>query len=163
MKEIKLTHGKFALVDDEDYDFLMQWKWHAHNPRENKWYAKRSIYFAENKRKTTVIMHRVIMKARKGQTIDHRFGEGFDNQKKNLRFCTAAQNNANRKSANKNSTSKYLGVFFDNRRRKWVAAICSNYKKVRIGIFANEDDAAIAFNDVAIKIHGQFARLNIIT
>lgn len=86
MKEIPLTQGKVALVDDEDCERLNQFKWYALK-RPNTWYAVRNVW-VENKR-TAISMHREIMDASRGQEIDHKNGDGLYNLKVNLRFCTS--------------------------------------------------------------------------
>lgn len=101
MKLIPLTQGKFALVDDDDFEYLNQFKWLAHLFGKN--------YYADSGSKG--LMHRFIMKAEKADIIDHKDRNSLNNQKTNLRKCTRSQNNANRKSAGIN---KYLGVTIQN-------------------------------------------------
>lgn len=178
MKEIKLniarktknSHLKLvALVDDEDYEYLNQFKWHAVKIH-NVYYAKRAIRI--NGKTKMIRMHREIMKAEKGEIIDHKDMNGLNNQKSsNLRKATHGQNNANRKSK-PGSTSKYLGVSYckiyqikKGKRYtywKWIAQISINNKNKRIGRFNTEIEAALAYNKKAIEIHGEFANLNII-
>ena len=91
--------------------------------------------------------------------VDHVDGNRSNNCIRNLRESTHSQNARNR-VADKNSTSTYLGVHFDASRSKWVASICVNGKPSRIGSFLREEDAALAYDKMAIKIHGEFARPN---
>jgi hypothetical protein len=163
MKKISLTQKQFALVDDEDYEWLSKWKWCV-----EKTQTKRRNYYAvrgtERKGKSFFFrMHRVIMKAEKGQIVDHINGNGLDNRKKNLRFCTSYQNSCNQIKTSKGTTSKHKGV-------------CKISKKIRIfrtfyiasingkvlGRFTTEKEAALAYNVAAKKLHGEFAKLNII-
>jgi hypothetical protein len=170
MKKIPLTQGKFVKVDNEDYKNLNQWKWYATTGHSKTFYAYRQV---NNK---AVIMHRIIMKAETGQFIDHKDGNGLNNQKSNLRFCTPSQNSKNKKSS---GISKYLGVYkhtshkkyFSKKQNKtikyssrpiWVAHIKHNEKYIHLGVFEIEIEAAKAYNEAAKIYHGEFARLNII-
>lgn len=152
--------GNYALVDDEDYEYLNQWKWSATKHHGNH-YAIRTDRQVKGV-KVKVSMHRLLLKLIdpniKG---DHKDRNGLNNQKYNLRTCSVGENNRNRTSA-KGSSSMYLGVFWRVRDKKWIAAIRSNKKTKHIGQFNSEKDAAIAYNNFAIKLHGQFANINII-
>ena len=163
MKQIPLTQGQFALVDDEYYDFLMQWKWCAQkNHNTGIYYAQRGFRLSDE-RKTNPLMHRVLMNIIHDPKVlvDHVDGNGLNNQKHNLRLCNHSQNNCNRQSS-KNSSSKYLGVSWLKRNKRWVAQIKDPNKKSQyIGSFKNEIDAAKAYNKKAEIIFGKFARLNI--
>lgn len=153
MKEIKLTQGKVALVDDEDFDYLNQFKWQTHN-HGHTYYARRVDKSCNGRR---IYMHREIMTASKDQMLDHINGLGFDNRKFNLRFCTSSQNNANKKST---GASKYLGVWYHKSAKKWTAQIGIKGEHMYLGLFKSEENAAIAYNIFAEKHHGVFARLN---
>ena len=152
MKQIPLTQDKFAIVDDEDFEELNRYKWHAHKNREN-FYAVR---FCKGKR---VSMHRVILNAPDDLQCDHMNHNGLDNRKCNLRLCTVAQNNHNRRPR-KNATSKYKGVSFDTYKKKWEAAIRIKSLRIHIGRFNYEQDAAIAYDFKAAELFGEFAFLN---
>lgn len=148
MKKIPLTQGKFALVDDEDYEFLMQWKWHYTGR-----VAKRSKCHGVQQ------MHRLIMNTNNGFEVDHINHDTLDNQKNNLRNVTRKQNCMN-KGAEKNSTSKYVGVSWCTKRKKWVSNIMINGIQKNLGRFSCEKKAAIAYNEKAVKLFGEFACLN---
>lgn len=155
MKEIQLTQGKFALVDDEDYDYLISLKWSTRNHSGNS-YACYS-YVSKGKR-NSFPMHRLIMGViNKTVIIDHIDHNGLNNQKSNLRICSRQQNSCNR-SLTKNSFSKYKGVTF--RRNRWHSRICINRKNIPLGYFKNEIDAAKSYDKGAKKYHGEFANLN---
>src|ERR1700749_1260158 len=109
MKIITLTKDFSAIVDDADYEMLSSYKWHAHYTRKLV-YAHSTQYLKNGKFKT-LVMHRLIMNAQKGDLVDHRDRNTLNNQRNNLRICTYRQNNANRKSA-QGKTSNYLGVSF---------------------------------------------------
>lgn len=154
MKEIPLTQGKVALVDDEDYDWLMQWKWCAALSRGSRnWYA---VAYINGKR---TLMHRFIMNAQKGQTLDHINGDGLYNCKSNLRFCTPTQNTQNQK-LRENTSSKYKGVSWYLRAKKWQASIMYNKKYIHLGHFTDEEKAARAYDNAAVVLFKEFARLN---
>jgi hypothetical protein len=152
MKEIKLTQGKVALVDDEDYEHLSQWKWYTIKKRKNTFYAFR------HSGKTVVSMHREIMKTPKELQVDHKDHDGLNNQKHNLRNCTQSQNNQNMMGYGR----KYKGVSYIGNRMGYTAQICLNRKTVCLGTFKDETDAATAYNDAALKYFGEFACLNVI-
>ena len=160
MKQIPLTQGKFALVDDQDYEFLMQWKWCA-NKNHKTFYGVRGFWNCL--KQITVQMHRVIAKRMgldiKDKKVDHKDRNGLNNQRSNLRIATDSQSNSNQ-GKRKNNTSGYTGVTEDKRRNKWVANIRVKGKQSFLGIFTNKKDAARAYNEAAIKCRGPFAVLN---
>jgi len=156
MKTIILTQNKVALVDDADYEWLNQWKWYAQKGRYT-FYACRKI---KKKGKWKLLqMHRLIMNAKKGQMVDHENGNGLDNQRDNLRFCTHGQNMANRKSS---GISKYLGVNWHKRDKRWQVHITTNKRNIPLGYYKDEKEAARIYNKAALKHHGEFANLNLI-
>lgn len=156
MKLIPLTQGKFAMVDDADYDWLNQWKWCASKSRHT-YYATR-VDTSSGKR-INIKMHRLISEAKDGELTDHENGNGLDNQRHNLRNCSHSENNKNKKAHGK---SKYLGVSIHNKDPYiyWRATIKSEGKYLFLGYFNSELEAAIAYNNAAIIHHGKFARLN---
>ena len=157
MKRIKLTKGKFALVDDEDFEYLNQWKWTC----VGRGYAQRKYSIKGGRKGINMYMHRDIVSIPKDKFIDHINGNGLDNRKSNLRICTLSQNNANRKKSI-NGTSMYKGVSWYSPYGKWCARICKNDLDIFIEYFKSEKEAALAYNEAAIKYHGEFANLNVI-
>lgn len=153
MKEIKLTKGYVAFVDDEDYDNLIGLNWYACQCNK-KVYARASL---PNDKK--VFMHRYLLECMSDREIDHKDGNGLNNQRVNLRECTRQQNACNR-SKSKNTTSVYLGVSWRKERSKWRAGIKKNDKYTHLGYFNSECDAAIAYNNAAKSLNGEFANLN---
>jgi len=163
MKLIELTRGLFTQVDDEDYDFLMQWKWYAKG-KEGNIYAVRGSYDPIKKNMGHKRMHHEIMGGRpeKGFFIDHKDRNGLNNQKENFRITTRSQNNANRKSWGK---SKYKGVSFDPTIRglkKWIGIVNKDKKVAFRKRFYTETEAAIYYNEKSKELHGEFANLNTI-
>jgi len=157
MKQIKLTQGKFTLVDDEDFEELNQFNWYA-NKKLNTFYAVRNEY---NKGKhKTLFMHRVVLRLTNSNIkCDHINHNGLDNQKSNLRTCTHSQNQRN--SRNRiGTTSKYKGVHFCKQANKWRVFIMGNKKQIHIGYFKNEIEAAKKYDEFAILHFGEFANLN---
>ncbi len=142
----------FTMVDNEDYDLLIKTNWHIHKSGGN-FYAKNDC----NQ------IHRVVMGCKKndGLFIDHKDGNGLNNQKENLRFCTKQQNSRNSKKRN-SCTSKYRGVYYIKNENKWGCHIAYNNKRKWLGLFVCEKDAAIRYNNEAVLFFGEFARLNII-
>ena len=156
MKKIPLTMGKHALVDDEDYEELMKHEWRC----ATRCYAVRWVYI-EGKR-TLIWMHRVILGLVKGDSkeTDHIDGDGLNNQRHNLRAGTHKQNGHNLRPRKKQGTSRYKGVCWHKIYKRWLASIGVNNKKINLGYFDDEKEAALAYDEAARKYHGEFARCN---
>ncbi len=157
MKRIPLTQGKEALVDDCDYEYLMQWKWCAH--KQGKHFYAVSGYSAGGTRKK---MHQMIaskMGFSSNLMADHINRNGLDNRRENLRPSTKVENGRNRGPI-ENSKSGYKGVSWDAARIKWRANIRVNDKQVFLGRFDDKVEAAKAYNEAAKKYFGLFAWLN---
>lgn len=149
---IPLTQGKFAVVDAADYERLSRHKWCAAKSRDT-YYAHG---FVDGK---IVRMHRLIMLARKGVICDHKNHDGLDNRKSNLRLCTNAQNQYN-KRAKKGCASRYKGVVRRGDYKRWRARISFRGRRIYLGDFGDEIQAAMAYDDKAIELFGEFAYLN---
>ena len=164
MKKIPLTQGKFAIVDDDDYEFLIQWKWHVRKGATT-YYAATNITGYPCRPKT-YFMHRIILRAPKGVFVDHKNQNGLDNRKSNIRLCTRGQNQQNQRKPSSGKTSKYKGVRRLRAKGKttsakiWVANITYDGIRVYLGRHKTEEAAAMAYNKAAKKYHKQFARLN---
>jgi len=160
MREIPLTQGKVALVDDADYEELSKYKWRVQKDyRSNTYYASRYSRLSTGKY-TAIPMHRQIMGLEYGNkdSIDHINHIGLDNRRCNLRLCTQQQNCFNRLV--RGGTSKYKGVCFDKYHKKWRATIRLNDVSSFLGYFDLEEDAAEAYNAAAEECFGEFACLN---
>jgi hypothetical protein len=159
MKEIQLTQGKVALVDDADYEYLNQWKWHF-KTNGNNFYAVRTVKSIDGKYGKKIILHRFLLNITNSSLhIDHINNNSLDNRKINLRVCTRDENLRNRK-VNLNNKSGYKGVYWSKAGKKWASSIGINKKIIYLGLFTNPKEAARAYNAAAIKLHGEFAKLN---
>lgn len=152
MKKIPLPGGMFTLVDDEDYDYLMQWKWHL----STDGYAFRTT--SKDGKRVSIIMHRLINQTPKGGFTDHINRIKLDNQKQNLRTVTRSQNAQNVDRYTTRHSSIYKGV--KRRPRCWEVWITVKGKQVYIGTFKNERHAALAYDIWAKDVYGDYAVLN---
>ena len=150
---IPLTQGKFAIVDAEDYERLSEHKWCVQRKKGGRFYAVRR---AGGK---IIRMHREIMNAPPGMVCDHKNHNTLDNRKSNLRTCTQAQNIYNQLPRD-GGTSRYKGVYWPKDKCRWEAKIGHNGRAIHIGYYDYEADAAIAYDDMAIELFGEFACLN---
>ena len=148
MKYIELTQGMRAIVDDKDFEELSKYKWYY------KLYAVRNGWV--NGKRTTIRMHRQIIGARANDEIDHKNGYRLDNRRVNLRKVTRSQNMWNRKK--QKSTSKYKGVYWNSVTKFWTAQIQVEGKGIYLGIYRNEESAAQAYKEAALKYFGEYAR-----
>lgn len=172
MKIIPLTKDKVTSVDDDDYEWLIKHKWQYLSTRNG--YAIRGYY--ENGKCKHYYMHRLITKCPENMQVDHINGNSLDNRKSNLRICTHSQNLHNsrkQRGIRGKSSSMYKGVRFMPREIKGMRKITKHrknwnmyiyYKKKRVygGVYNTEKEAAVAYNILAPKYHGEFFRPNII-
>lgn len=148
-KEIQLSNGMIAIVDDEDFEWASQYKWWCCNG-----YAVR-----HSTGKKSIAMHREIAKTPKGMVTDHANGNKLDNRRANLRAATRGQNATNSK-LHSNNTSGYRGVTYLKRTNKWRAHISIDGMMVYLGNHDTPEKAANAYNVVARNHFGAFAKLN---
>jgi hypothetical protein len=156
MKAVSVSDSYWAFVDDADYATVAAHRWRFKTGGRNR-YAVATINGRE------VSMHRLIMNAAKGTIVDHIDGDGLNNQRHNLRFCTLAENfrNAGRRDT-PGRTSRYKGVWRVKEPccRCWRSGITANRVYQNIGSFGTEEEAARAYDATAQVLHGAFARLN---
>lgn len=153
MKIITTSKGHEILVDDQDYELLSMMNWHV----KGNGYA---VMNWGGKMRLQRTMHRLILGVYDTNVIiDHKDRNKLNNTRDNLRICTAKQNARNRK-AQIGSTSKYLGVSFFNRDKKWFSHIRINGKSKHLGVFKDEIEAAKCYDKHAAIMYGEFANLN---
>jgi len=156
---IPISGDRFVLVDESKYEMLMQFNWGAVKQRSDlvdspTYYAKRTDYSTGKPK--SVRMHRFILNAPAGYLVDHINGNGLDNRSANLRLATHGQNSVN--SRRHNSTG-FRGVtrISDS---LFIAKVCHNRKILYAGRHKTAEAAALAYDKMARKLQGQFARLN---
>lgn len=152
-REIPIGRTSTAIVDDEDYDYLVQWKWQL----TSGGYAARKGDKSKGE-KSMVLMHRIIAQTPEDLVCDHINGNRLDNQRRNLRNCTQQQNAKNLHGAW--GKVEYKGVTKLLRTRRWRAGICVDGERINLGWFKTPEDAATAYNTVASIVFGEFAALN---
>lgn len=152
---IRLTQGKFAIVDEEDYERVSQYRWFV-SIIKDRIYAKRWVKI--DGVKTSQFMHRFIMDGCSDQ-IDHWNRDGLHNYKSNLRHATNAQNQYNKRKVN-NASSEYKGVSLHKRDNKFYCSIAMDGRQYWLGSFYDEVLAAKTYDAKAIELFGEFARLN---
>ena len=153
----KKAAGRVALVDDEDYDLVMGYRWNVKEEVRNGLphgpYAT-TLYTVEGKLRV-MLMHKFLTGWPRTDHIDH---NGLNNQRSNLRPATHAQNQQNARSGC--GTSIYKGVSWDKRARKWRAVIRPERVQRYLGFFVNEEDAARAYDAAALELYGEYACIN---
>ena len=140
-----------VIIDAEDFDLVSKYKWHIMETDSKLDYARTSVG------RTTPLMHRLIIGAKRGQFVDHINRNSLDNRKSNLRFCTLLQNQHNAKP--RVGTSKFKGVSFSKVCQKWQSRIRFNKMRYQLGVFKTEEEAACMYALAAIELHGDFLRL----
>jgi hypothetical protein len=150
-QQIRLSKGRVALVDDADYDALVQYRWRVNS----KGYAIRS--YTVNGKEIVLCMHRVILSAQPGEYVDHIDNDRLNNVRSNLRLCTQTQNLANR-GLHRNNSTGYKGV--NVQRGKWHARIQMFGHAVHLGMYKDAELAALVYDAAARMLYAEYARVN---
>lgn len=153
--KITTASGHEIMIDDEDWDIVKEYSWRIATP-SNCTYAVATPLIGNKNR--NVLMHRLILSAA-DRMIDHIDGNGLNNHRDNLRFCSHSQNAQNSRK-HYVASSRFKGVSWERDRGKWRVQITISGKQKRVGRFLTEKDAAAAYNKAAVKAFGEFARLN---
>lgn len=155
-REIPLTKGYVAIIDDEDYERVSAYHWCALVTGDYV-YAERGVRVGG--KTTTVLLHRFILQAPDGSLVDHENRNGLDCRKSNLRLCTKSQNNVN-SLRRKDNQSGYKGVDWHQGDRIWRARIQLEHRRIELGYFHTAEEAARAYDAAALRLFGEFARPN---
>jgi hypothetical protein len=149
---IPVTFRKFAVVEEADYYRLSKYRWYAA-------VGTNTFYAARKRRGKRIFMHREIMRPGEDMVVDHIDRDGLNNCRSNLRLCTVGENCRNA-VGNAGAMSKYKGVGWHKRIKKWTATVQANKKSYHLGYFSDEIEAAKAYDARARQLHRQFAYLN---
>ncbi len=157
-RRIKLTQGKYTIVNVEDFEQLNQYKWHYSLCD----YAKRTVYKTDDKgrKQVDIYMHKTVCPAPEGMIVDHINRNKLDNRSVNLRPATRKQNSWNRKFKKENKKTRYNGISWRKDMGKWRVRLTVNGRRESFGYYANETEAAKAYDRVAKKYRGEYACLN---
>lgn len=161
VREVPLSQGKVAIVDAADFAWLSQWKWTATNVARpdapDKFYACRMERKDEcdGRKPKMILMHRQILGIDDKRKIDHRDLDTLNNRRGNLRPCTQGQNCLNHRG-HRDRRSRFKGVYWHAGARKWMASFRGKY----LGLFTNDEQAAVAYDHAAQAYSPEFALLN---
>jgi len=157
MKRISLTQGRYALVDDEDFELASRFKWYV----TRRGYVRTCVRLGHigGKRKNAhVLLHRLIMRPPKDMQVDHKNHIKLDCRRENMRICTNRENAHNQ--VIRKGTSSFKGVCWHKAKGKWLSRIRIDYKIIHLGRFVDEADAACAYDTAARELFGEFALTN---
>ncbi len=152
-----MTQGQVALVDDEDFERVNAFAWHARQSPSGLWYAIRNIWVSGENRNDHQTLHHFIAGYR---GVDHRDGDGLNNQKQNLRPATKSQNAMGFRRKGKSATSRFRGVYWETQTQKWRARIFVAGKSILLGRHTSDEAAARKYDEAARKHFGEFASPN---
>lgn len=168
MKEILLSNGMKATVDDQDFEYLSQFNWFAEKTKTT-FYAQRNCYNKELKIKSSKRMHREILGTKDTKIVtDHIDGNGLNNQRANLRACTQGENLRNTRIRSSSKTG-FRGVNLWKGARVWKdysgpvfrARICINHVEIHLGYFKTAEEAAAIRDSKTKELHGNFGVMNL--
>ena len=161
---IPLTQGKFAVVDEDDYEIVRRFPWYCQRTKRTN-YAMCKMYIGSLGGKSQSVymsLHRLIMRPPHVMDIDHKDHNGLNCRRSNMRICTRTENARGRRICTdiRRKTSVYKGVSWNKRICKWHARICVKRKDIHLGYYLYETEAAYAYDEAAIKYFGEYAILN---
>ncbi len=156
MKSMTIADGLSVRVDDEDFSRLRHRTWRLVRSKKGGSYVAAKT--TERGRFRLLYLHREVLDAPAGVPVDHINGDTLDNRKENLRLCSASTNQQNRHAVF--GASRYKGVCWHKSCRKWQAAIKVEGRSIHLGLFADERDAALAYDQAARRDFGDFAHTN---
>ncbi len=156
--EVPLSRGYVALIDAEDSEKVLAYKWHVLINKKNP--VTTSIYVIGRIKGRTVYLHRFIMDAPKNLQVDHINHNGLDNRRANLRLATPSQNQYNRIHTNTKTGFRGVKLCRTSKTAPFYAGIRSENRYYNLGSFKTREEAAIAYDRKAIELHGEFAVLN---
>lgn len=151
---IPLSRGKWAIIDTPDLDIVSPYSWAAGSQGNGFFYARAWVDGEK------VFLHRHLMGYPAGKRVDHINGDTLDNRRSNLRVASSSENSMNGRPHSDNLYTKYRGVEYNKTKRQWTARICVNYNRTYLGSFPAAEEAARAYDESAIELHGEFAHLN---
>lgn len=156
-KLIPVGNDNWALVDEEDYEELSRRTWHI----DSHFYAVTNSLKSDGAARTSLYMHRMVLKPEPGLETDHRNGNTLDNRRSNLRAVTHAENMGNYGRGKQIvKSSRFRGVYYRKDRNRWSAYIGTKKGRDMLGCYATEQEAARSYNMAAKVRYGEFARLN---
>lgn len=165
MKEIPMTKGYVALIDDDDYGRVAELQWRAlvGRARTDGHCDVRAVRWdtRPGEKRMVLYLHRFIVDAPDGMEVDHKNGDTLDNRRCNLRVCTRAENQHNQR-AQSGKSSTFKGVVWNKANGKWVAQIRFSGERRYLGSFCSELEAARAYDHAAVTLHGEFAKINLL-
>jgi hypothetical protein len=144
---------KEVLIDSEDYDKIKNKRWCV------SYDSKAKEFYVKDTNNIYGFLHRFILNAKKGMEVDHINHNTLDERKENLRQCNRFENARNSKISRCN-TSGYKGVCYNNKRKKWASYIYYCRKRLHIGYYETQKEAALHYNHYAQMLHGEFSCLN---
>ena len=154
-----MAQPQYAKVHPANYERLRKYEWFCKKGRKS-FYARRRVPTGKGGKETLVYMHQEVIKVPEGMVVDHINHDGMDNREANLRPATHCENMYNRKKPSRTSYSKYKGVSWRKKTCTWQVQIKFKKKRIHLGTFCDEIEAAKAYDCAAIKYHGEFASLN---
>jgi hypothetical protein len=159
-RRINLGEGQWTILDEEDYNRLKDFKWVVHGSGKSgeNLYAVR-FKLVSPKKTAMISMHREIMNPTDDRFVDHKNCDSLNNRRRNLRLATRSQNIQNRRKK-KNTASQFVGLNFYKPSKRWDSRITHEGKRIKLGRFDSEIEAAKAYDEAAKKYYGEFARLN---